>query len=101
MQYKSQRRALIAINLALLGVLAFILGAPMATAQNAAQGPGRARGEYTLVSGKTNAGGAAAVYLLDSNNQELIAMRWDQAKQSLIGLGYRNIQADGNALPGR
>ena len=98
------RRGLIVINAALLATLAAVTFAPLATAQPGA-GPGvggRARGQYTLVSGRTMSGGADAVYVVDSSNQELVALRWDTGKQSLLGLGYRNLAGDGaTAPPGR
>jgi hypothetical protein len=61
----------------------------------------RARGDYTMVTGKTNSGGPSVVYLVDSANQELIALRWDQTKQAMAGIGYRNLGADGRAGKGR
>ncbi|HYE60775.1 MAG TPA: hypothetical protein VD997_02165 [Phycisphaerales bacterium] len=95
------RRGLIAINAALLATLGAITFAPLATAQPGV-GAGRARGQYTMVSGRTMSGGADAVYIIDSSNQELIALRWDTGKQSLMGLGYRNLSGDGaTAPPGR
>jgi hypothetical protein len=93
------RRGLIAVNAALLAALAGITFVPMATGQPAAT---RARGQYTMVSGRTVSGGSAAVYIIDSSNQEMVALRWEQGKQSLLGLGYRNFAGDGaTAPPGR
>jgi hypothetical protein len=74
---------------------------PLAIGQNAQPGVGRARGEYTMVAGRTISGGPAAVYVVDSANQELVALRWDQAKQQMIGMGYRSLQGDARAVPGR
>jgi hypothetical protein len=82
--------------------LAAVTWAPRADAQNAAPPrEGRIRGDYTMVSGRVNAGGADAVYVLDAANRELIALRWDAAKQSLAGVGYRDLDADGRSTPGR
>jgi hypothetical protein len=93
------RRGLIAINGALLAALAAITFVPLATGQPAFS---RARGVYTMVSGRTMSGGPAAVYIIDSSNQEMVGLRWDQGKQSLMGLGYRNFAGDGaTAPPGR
>ena len=91
------RAGLLALNVALLGVLAALTWVPWAQGQPQ-NGP-RARGEYTMVSGKTTAGGPSAVYIIDSSNQEMVALRWDQGKQSLMGLGYRNISGDGRTAP--
>ena len=93
------KRGLLALNAAMLASLAVLTWGPLAGAQNAAAG--RARGDYTMVAGKTNAGGASTVYLVDSSNQELVALRWDQGKQQMVGLGYRSLQGDARAIPGR
>ncbi len=61
----------------------------------------RARGDYTMVSGRIGAGGNHVVYVVDSSNQEMIALRWDTTKQVFIGIGYRNLSADGKGARGR
>ena len=95
----SGRRGLVVLNGALLAVLIGVTWGPQAIGQNAA--PARARGDYTMVAGKTIAGGPSAVYVVDSANQELVALRWDPAKQEMVGMGYRNLQGDAHAIPGR
>ena len=93
---------LLAINVVLIAALVAVIWAPPADAQNAAPPrEGRIRGDYTMVSGRVNAGGADAVYVLDAANREMIALRWDSAKQSLSGVGYRDLDADGRSSPGR
>lgn len=95
-------RRLLALNLALLAALLVSMYIPGAVAQNANTPAGaRNRGEYTMISGRTNSGGADAIYVLDSANQELVALRWDGARQSLVGIGYRNLSADAKSVPGR
>jgi hypothetical protein len=94
--YLRGRRGLIVLNGVLLAVLAAVVAAPVADGQVQ---PARARGEYTMVAGRTNAGGPAAVYIVDSANQEMVVLRWDQSKHSMVGLGYRNILGDGRAAP--
>jgi len=61
----------------------------------------RPRGQYTMVSGKTNQGGPHAVYVLDAASREVVALRWDQSKQTLVGVGYRNLETDGRMTQGR
>jgi hypothetical protein len=61
----------------------------------------RARGDYTMVSGKSNAGGPSVIYVVDSANQEIVALRWDQAGKAMSGIGYRSLQNDGRAARGR
>ena len=87
------RGGLIALNASLVAVLGFVT---WAQGQNLGV---RARGEYTMVAGRTTGAGPAAVYIVDAANQEMVALRWDQSKQSLIGLGYRNLAGDGRSSP--
>lgn len=102
-RFVKDNRPLLVLNLVLVAALAAVAWTPAADAQNAAppSKEGRIRGDYTMVSGRVNAGGADAVYVLDAANRELIALRWDSAKQSLTGVGYRDLDADGRSSPGR
>jgi len=97
-----KNRSLLLLNVVLLAVVLGLMWAPTAGAQNANQpNEGRNRGDYTMISGRTNSGGADAVYVMDASNQELIALRWDGGKQSLVGIGYRSLSADVRSVPGR
>lgn len=96
----SPLRRAVAVNVVLLAVLVSLSLGPGAGAQPAG-GPARARGEYTMLSGKTNTGNTNAVYVLDAANQELIALRWDASRQRLITIGYRDLDADAKAPPTR
>lgn len=100
--------ALGAANLAAL--TAIVLTWPAGAQQPAATPPNkapvkpldtRARGDYTMVSGRIGAGGNHVVYVVDSSNQEMIALRWDTTKQVFIGIGYRNLATDGKGARGR
>lgn len=98
----SPLRRAVAANVVLLAILVSMSLGPGAGAQPAGQpGAGRARGEYTMLSGKTNTGNTNAVYVLDAANQEVVAMRWDASRQKLITMGYRNLAADVQAPPTR
>jgi hypothetical protein len=90
-------QGLIAVNAALLGVLAAVTLSPSTFAQRGS----RARGAYMMVSGKIVGGNAHAVYILDASNQDMIAARWNETTQSLDVIGYRDIQADTQNQPGR
>ena len=87
---------LIAVNAALLGVLAFIEFGPAAAAQPERQ-VARPRGQYTLVGGQIQTGNSNAVYVIDSVNQEMIVLRWEDGRNILSGIGYRDLQADNTA----
>lgn len=73
---------------ALVLTLAFV---PSAGARQ----PVRARGTYTMVSGAIQGGNTDVAYIIDSANQELIAVNWDISKSALNVIGYRNLAVDG------
>ncbi len=86
---------LIALNAALLGILGVV---SVAVAQ-----PGnRGRGDYAMVGGEFTGGGSGnAIYILDASNEEIIAVRWDQGRKQLVGLGYRSLATDTQERRGR
>jgi hypothetical protein len=89
----SRTRPLIALNLVLLGLVVAFGLARHAGAEDAAQ-PTRARGVYTMVSGSIQGGSNDVVYVMDTANQEMIALGWDNAKGVLGVIGYRSLVAD-------
>ncbi|MEE8154235.1 MAG: hypothetical protein V3T53_04665 [Phycisphaerales bacterium] len=84
----SNLRSLLAINAALLGLLALVSFAPAAGAQ------GRGRGDYTMVGGGANGANSAVVYIIDAANQEMIAATFNVNTRVLDGVGYRNLAQD-------
>jgi hypothetical protein len=96
----SSTRALLAVNAALLVLLAVVTFAPNVGAQV------RARGEYTMVAGGVNGLESSALYVVDAVNQELIVLGYNASTKRLDGIGYRNLAADtaewmrGRARPG-
>lgn len=86
---------LIALNATLLVVLGIV---SIAQAQPGA----RARGNYAMVGGEfLGGGGGNAVYILDAANQELIAVKWDDSRKVLDGIGYRDLSKDAQQRSGR
>ncbi len=81
-------RGLIVLNAALLTALAAVTLGPTSTAQP------RLRGEYTMAAGGVNGLQAAAAYIIDVTNQEMIAITYDPSSKSLQGMGYRNLAVD-------
>ncbi|MHC4103200.1 MAG: hypothetical protein ACYSW1_20230 [Planctomycetota bacterium] len=81
-------RALLALNAALLLLLAVVTFAPAVSAQV------RTRGEYTMVAGGVNGLQSSALYVVDTVNQELIVLGYDASTKRLDGIGYRNLAAD-------
>lgn len=85
-------RALIALNVAALALLAAVVLTPQASAQTARAK--RALGQYAMVSGQIQGHTDAAVYVVDAANQELIALRWDRGRKVISGVGFRDLTAD-------
>lgn len=95
---RSRTRALIGLNAVLLVALGAVSLTPDAGAQSATRRP---PGVYSLVGGELSSGNANGVYVLDSANREIILLRWDNARNTVEGLGYRDLNADVNAEPTR
>ncbi|MCC7388056.1 MAG: hypothetical protein IT431_04725 [Phycisphaerales bacterium] len=89
---RTRRRWLLATNL----LLAASIGvAVWAVPANGNQPAARARGQYSMVAGELRSGGeASAIYITDSINEELIALRWNDSRSQLDGLDYRSLQMD-------
>ena len=62
---------------------------------------GRARGVYTMLNGTIQGGNSDAIYIVDSANQEMVVVRWNDGRSALEGIGFRNLNADAQAQPGR
>ncbi len=94
-----RRRALLGVNLALLAALfAIHFAASPGRAQDAHN---RGRGSYLMIGGEIQGGNANAIYILDTANEEMIAVRWDTSRSRLEGLGYRDIRRDADQEGGR
>lgn len=81
-------RGLIALNAALLIILAVITFSSIAKAQ------ARGRGEYTMVAGGVPGSDSAAIYIADVSNQELVIMTYNPQTKVLDGVGYRHLAQD-------
>ncbi|MEM7622721.1 MAG: hypothetical protein AAF235_05910 [Planctomycetota bacterium] len=85
-------RVLAAVNVCLMGLALVVAFGPAATAQSGGQS--RPRGSYLLVGGQVISGDSNAVYLVDTSNQEMVALRWDEGARRVEGLGYRDLRSD-------
>jgi hypothetical protein len=83
--------ALIAVNAVL--VAASLAGLMAARAQ-AQPGGQRARGNYVMVPGRVSGISGSAIYIVDSVNQELLALRYLRSTGKLDTFAYRNLAAD-------
>ena len=88
-------RGLLAINAALLMVMAIVTFAPSAGAQ-----AGRARGEYLMVSGYINGSEPQVVFIVDAINQQMVAVRYRQDLKVLEGVSARNLRTDASDIAG-
>ena len=88
-------RALVILNAILLAALAAVTFNPDARAQQ------RIPGEYTMVGGGAKGTEANVVYIVDTINHEMIAVRYDTTNQTLAGVGGRNLANDAVALMSR
>lgn len=87
-------RPLLALNLALLAALTLVSLAPRADAQAQAPGAARGRGQYTMVAGRLLGGQEDAIYIVDAANLEMLALRFEQGRGEMVGVGYRDLAAD-------
>lgn len=91
----------VGVNLALLALLALLVtaGSPSSNASTQGAAP-RARGEYTMLTGRGGSGNAGIVYIIDGANAEMVSLRYDQRNHFSVS-GYRSLEADIKAIPQR
>ncbi len=82
---------LIAMNACLLAALALVALAPSASAQAKRARP---KGQYAIVDGRIQGVAEAAIYVYDTANQEMLALRWDRSRKALSVIGHRDVSAD-------
>lgn len=99
----ARRSGLVVLNLVLLSALGAVSIVPRLEAQPVRgdfQNP-RVRGEYTIVGGETLGDTSDTIYVLDSANRELVALKWNESTKSLEGIGFRDLVRDANSDPDR
>jgi len=89
---RTRRSWLVATNLALaVGVAVAVWAVPARGVQPA----NRARGQYSMVAGEMRGGGeASGIYVIDSINEEIVVLRWNDSRKQLDGLDYRDLKHD-------
>lgn len=94
-------RRLVVLNCGLLMVLgALTIAGGFEAGAQTTPAP-RARGDYTMVSGRYQGGTSNAIYLLDAANGELMALAWDRSRNEMEIIGHRRIADDAQVKSGR
>jgi len=89
---RGRLRGLLALNAALLVILGAVTFGANAEAQF------RSRGEYTMVAGNVKGANAAAVFIVDTVNQEMAVVAYNPQTKQLDGVGYANLAQDAARL---
>ena len=88
MNARTTQFGLVIINVCLLIVLALV------TFENASIAQTSRANRYIALPSSVNGLPSGVVYILDTNQQELVAITWDHNAQRLIPLGYRPVAKD-------
>lgn len=90
-------KGLITLNVLLIVALVLVsIGPSDSSAQNA----NRARGQYSALSMTIPGSVSDAIAIVDANNQEIVALRWDASRRSLAGIDYVSLQLPEGASGG-
>lgn len=99
-------RRLVVGNVVLLVILAGVtlLNSRFAGAQPGGGGDGggrdgpRLRGEYTMVSGRSQGVTTSTIYVIDAVSQEIVAINWDRNTSKPEVIGLRSLAEDSRFL---
>ena len=84
------------LNTALLGALALVSLSPNAPA--VADGQSAARGEYVAISGSIAGTKTPVIWVVNQASQELVAFQYEEQRNQLVGIGYRNLNNDAQTI---
>ncbi|MEM0982325.1 MAG: hypothetical protein AAGI17_00075 [Planctomycetota bacterium] len=84
-----------------IGLLLAAAGLGLANLAGAQQQPARSPGNYLLVGGQINRGDSNGIWVVDTNNRDMVLLRWQQGNTGFEGLGYRSLANDLTAPTGR
>jgi hypothetical protein len=88
--------SLVLLNSALLGALALVSLSPNAPA--VADGQSAARGEYVAISGSIAGTKTPVIWVVNQASQELVAFQYEEQRNQLVGIGYRNLNNDAQTI---
>jgi hypothetical protein len=85
----------VALNIFLVLILGAVVFVPTTNAQQPPVNDGR----YIAIPSTANGLTTGAVYILDTIKRELVAVAWNQNKNRIMSLGYRNLLRDAETVP--
>ena len=88
--------SLILLNSALLGALALVSLSPNAPATP--DGQSASRGEYVAISGSIAGTKTPVIWVVNQASQELVAFQYEEQRNQLVGIGYRNLNNDAQTI---
>jgi len=91
----TSRNGVIALNVLLVTVLTVIVFVPTSDAQNTL----REGTSYVAISAVASGINTGVVYIMNTSQQELVAVAWNQNRNKIMTLGYRNIAVDAQSVP--
>ena len=93
---RSKLGGLVLLNIAMLGVLALVSLSPGDSA--IADGQSAARGEYVAISGTIAGTKTPVIWVVNQASQELVAFQYEEQRNQLVGIGYRNLNNDASTI---
>ena len=93
---RSKLGCLVLLNIAMLGVLALVSLSPGDSAIVDSQSA--ARGEYVAISGTIAGTKTPVIWVVNQASQELVAFQYEEQRNQLVGIGYRNLNNDASTI---
>ena len=92
----TSRNGVLALNVLLVAILTVIVLVPSSDAQSTNP---RAIPGYVAIPAVASGINTGVVYILDTSQQEMAAVAWNQNRNKIMTLGYRNIAIDALSVP--
>ena len=91
----TSRNGVIALNVLLVAVFTVIVFVPTSDAQPEIITPPT---NYLAVPSEASGMSTGVVYIVSTSQQEMVAVAWNQNRNKIMTLGYRNIAADAQSV---
>jgi hypothetical protein len=93
---RSKLGGLVLLNTTLLGALALVSLSPNPAA--IADGQSASRVEYVAISGTIAGTKTPVIWVVNQASQELVAFQYEEQRNQLVGIGYRNLNNDATTI---